>query len=91
MCCKIPREQLIAEQQLANYKIAQYILEETDGGRTLIRALVDMMEGNEPGTMPHHRLAAAQELIGRGRFIPGAADHIKAAENIIAGYANDEE
>ena len=88
MCDGITREQIATEREIANYKLSQYIMEITDGGKTLVSALVGIMEGNEPGTTPQDRIDAARELITRGRFIPAAADHIRTAETIIAQYRN---
>ena len=40
--------------------------EETDDGRDAVRFLVDVMQGSLEGFKPHHRLAAARELLHRG-------------------------
>ena len=47
-------------------KLAQIVREETEDGRVAIRFLVDVMEGALEGFKPHHRLAAARELLRRG-------------------------
>ena len=47
-------------------KLAQIVREETEDGRVAIRFLVDVMEGTLEGFKPHHRLAAARELLRRG-------------------------
>ena len=47
-------------------KLAQIVREETEDGRLAIRFLVDVMEGTLEGFKPHHRLAAARELLRRG-------------------------
>ena len=46
--------------------LADLICEETDNGRTAVRFLVDVMQGNLPDFKPHHRLSAARELLHRG-------------------------
>ena len=47
-------------------KLAQIVREETEDGRVAIRFLVDVMLGTLQGFKPHHRLAAARELLRRG-------------------------
>ena len=47
-------------------KLAKLIRRETDNGRTAVRFLVDVMQGKLPDFKPHHRLAAARELLHRG-------------------------
>ena len=47
-------------------ELAAIIREETDNGRTTVRFLVDVMQGNLPDFKPHHRLSAAKELLRRG-------------------------
>ncbi len=47
-------------------KLAQIVREETEDGRVAIRFLVDVMLGALQGFKPHHRLAAARELLRRG-------------------------
>ena len=47
-------------------KLAQIVREETEDGRVAIRFLVDVMEGTLEGFKPHHRLAAARELLRHG-------------------------
>ena len=51
--------------ELAAQKLAQFILEETDGGRHIVLFLLDVMEGNPAGSKLHHRLAACLELMRR--------------------------
>ena len=48
------------------YKICKIVREETDDGRDAVRFLVDVMQGSLEGFKPHHRLAAARELLHRG-------------------------
>ena len=55
-------------------ELAALIREETDNGRTTVRFLVDVMQGNIPDFKPHHRLSAAKELLRRGFDIPASAD-----------------
>ena len=47
-------------------ELAAIIREETDNGRTTVRFLTDVMQGNLPDFKPHHRLSAAKELLRRG-------------------------
>ena len=47
-------------------ELAALIREETDNGRTTVRFLIDVMQGNLPDFKPHHRLSAAKELLRRG-------------------------
>ena len=46
--------------------LAKIVRQETDDGRVAVRFLVDVMQGGLPGFKPHHRLAAARELLRRG-------------------------
>ena len=46
--------------------IADIIKLETSDGRDAVRFLVDVMQGNLDDFKPHHRLAAAKELLRRG-------------------------
>ena len=46
--------------------IADIIKLETADGRDAVRFLVDVMQGNMQDFKPHHRLAAAKELLRRG-------------------------
>ena len=46
--------------------IADIIKLETSDGRDAVRFLVDVMQGNLQDFKPHHRLAAAKELLRRG-------------------------
>ena len=54
-----------ADRKLAS-GLAEIVRQETDDGRVAIRFLVDVMQGGLPGFKPHHRLAAARELLRRG-------------------------
>ncbi len=54
-----------ADRKLAS-DLAKIVRQETDDGRVAIRFLVDVMRGGLPGFKPHHRLAAARELLRRG-------------------------
>ena len=49
-----------------NDELADIIKQETSDGRDIVRFLVDVMHGNLNGFKPHHRLAAAKELLRRG-------------------------
>ena len=63
-------------------ELAALIREETDNGRTTVRFLIDVMQGNIPDFKPHHRLSAAKELLRRGFDNPIHPD---------AGYPTGEE
>ena len=54
--------------------LAAIIREETDNGRTTVRFLVDVMQGNLQDFKPHHRLSAAKELLRRGFDNPDPSD-----------------
>ena len=54
-----------ADPKLAS-GLAKIVRQETDDGRVAVRFLVDVMQGGLPGFKPHHRLAAARELLRRG-------------------------
>ncbi len=49
-----------------NQELADLIKLETSGGKIAVRFLVDVMQGNLQDFKPHHRLAAAKELLRRG-------------------------
>ena len=51
-------------------ELAALIREETDNGRTTVRFLIDVMQGNIPDFKPHRRLSAAKELLRRGFDTP---------------------
>ena len=40
----------------------QIVLEETDGGRRIVRSIVSILEGNAPNCTPWHQLEAAKLL-----------------------------
>ncbi len=52
----------------AREQLASYARELTQDGRTVIKMYTEVMEGdrNDEGFKPHHRIAAARELIKRG-------------------------
>ena len=52
----------------AREQLASYARELTQDGRTVIRMYAEVMDGlrNDEGFKPHHRIAAARELIKRG-------------------------
>ena len=55
--------------------IADIIKLETSDGKDTVRFLVDVMQGNMQDFKPHHRLAAAKELLRRGfDNTPGHSD-----------------
>ena len=47
-------------------ELARLIREDTDDGRSIARFLVYVMEGELESFRPHHRMAAARELLDRG-------------------------
>ncbi len=47
-------------------ELAEIVREETDGGRTTVQFLVDVMQGELKGFKPSHRIAASKELLRRG-------------------------
>ncbi len=47
-------------------KLAQVIRQSTDDGTTVCRFLINVMEGELKTFKPHHRIAAARELLARG-------------------------
>ncbi len=49
-----------------NNELADLIKNETSGGRDTVRFLVNVMNGNLEEFKPHHRIAAAKELLRRG-------------------------
>ncbi len=55
-------------------ELARFARDETDGGRDAVRFLVDVMQGNVPDFKPHHRIAAARELLRRGFDRQGGPD-----------------
>ena len=65
-------------------ELAALIREETDNGRTTVRFLTDVMQGNLPDFKPHHRLSAAKELLRRGFDTPVPSDAGNSAEETPA-------
>ena len=61
--------------------LSKIVREETDDGRDAVRFLVEVMQGSLEGFKPHHRLAAARELLRRG------FDDTLADDN--AGHSDD--
>ena len=58
-----------------NQELADIIKLETSDGRDAVRFLVDVMQGNLQDFKPHHRIAAAKELLRRGfDNTPGHSD-----------------
>ena len=47
-------------------ELARLIKEDTDGGRSIARFLINVMEGELTSFKPHHRISAARELLNRG-------------------------
>ena len=65
-------------------ELAAIIREETDNGRTTVRFLIDVMQGNLKDFKPHHRLSAAKELLRRGFDTPDPSDAGNSAEEAPA-------
>ena len=63
-----PDTNISPEIAQAREQLAEYARELTQDGRTVIRMYAEVMEGerNDEGFKPHHRIAAARELIKRG-------------------------
>ena len=63
-----PDADLSPEIAEAREQLARYARELTQDGRTVIRMYAEVMEGarNDEGFKPHHRIAAARELLKRG-------------------------
>ena len=54
-----------AHQRLRE-SVQRIVLEETQGGRRIVRSVVTIMEGNAPGSTPWHQLEAAKLLLKLG-------------------------
>ena len=65
---RLPEADLSPEVRQAREQLAAYARELTQDGRTVIRMYAQVMDGdkNDEGFKPHHRIAAARELIKRG-------------------------
>ena len=63
-----PGADISPEIAQAREELAEYARELTQDGRTVIKMYSEVMEGerNDEGFKPHHRIAAARELIKRG-------------------------
>ena len=63
-----PDADISPETAQAREQLAAYARELTQDGRTVIRMYAEVMEGvrDDEGFKPHHRMAAARELIKRG-------------------------
>ena len=64
-------------------RIQRIVLEETQGGRTIIRNLVSIMNGDDPVGKPSHRLQSARILLRLGfeeaREALGSSGHQRSA------------
>ena len=74
-----PHAQRQSESQSAadsiRSRLAGIVREETDDGRTAVRFLVNVMQGDLPDFKPCHRLSAARELLQRGfDYVPDDAE-----------------
>ena len=54
--------------------IAQFIRDETSGGKTIVRRLIQIMEAQDDPYKPDHNLSAARELLNRGWAFPNAIE-----------------
>ena len=54
-----------AHQRLRE-SVQRIVLEETQGGRRIVRSVVSIMEGDAPGSTPWHQLEAAKLLLKLG-------------------------
>ena len=59
-------QQAPSPERSLSSSLSKIVREETDDGRDAVRFLVEVMQGSLPGFKPHHRLAAARELLHRG-------------------------
>ena len=84
----ITPERIATEDELFRYKMALHVRDITDNGRAIVNCCVGIMEREDPEITLDLRLAAARQLIEIGEFIPTAAEHIQAAETIIAESAD---
>ena len=84
----ITREQMKSEQERMRRDLAQYVNELTDNGKLIAAAFVDLMEGKNPETPLHIRIASARDLIQISESVPVAPEHIRTAETLIAQYDN---
>ena len=74
-----PQPQRQSESQSAAHRVrsqlASIVREETDDGRTAVRFLVNVMQGELTDFKPCHRLSAAKELLQRGfGYLPDDAE-----------------
>ena len=79
-----PDADISPEIAQAREELAEYARELTQDGRTVIKMYAEVMEGerNDEGFKPHHRIAAARELIKRGfdETYTCAAPEVRSAE-----------
>ena len=90
-----------AHQRLRE-SVQRIVLEETQGGRRIVRSVVSIMDGNAPGSTPWHQLEAAKlllklgfedarETLGsihkQGRKTPPASQSVIPAQAGIQGWS----
>ena len=63
---------LVLEPEISD--IARFIRQETSGGKTIVRRLIQIMETQDDSHKPHHNLASAKELLNRGWTMPNAVE-----------------
>ena len=90
-----------AHQRLRE-SVQRIVLEETQGGRRIVRSVVSIMEGDAPGSTPWHQLEAAKLLLKlgfedaratlgsihkQGRKTPPASQSVIPAQAGIQGWS----
>ena len=70
-------------------ELARLIREDTDDGRSIARFLVNVMVGELTSFRPHHRMAAARELLDRG-FGKSVRNHQTVRPEPVEGPASTE-
>ena len=91
-----------AHQRLRE-SVQRIVLEETQGGRRIVRSVVSIMDGNAPGSTPWHQLEAAKLLLKlgfedaratlgsihkQGRKTPPASQSVIPAQAGIQGWSS---
>ena len=91
-----------AHQRLRE-SVQRIVLEETQGGRRIVRSVVSIMEGDAPGSTPWHQLEAAKLLLKlgfedaratlgtihkQGRKTPPASQSVIPAQAGIQGWSD---
>ena len=97
-----PTPEQDAHQRLRE-SVQRIVLEETQGGRRIVRSVVSIMEGDAPGSTPWHQLEAAKLLLKlgfedaratlgtihkQGRKTPPASQSVIPAQAGIQGWSD---